>query len=51
MNIIANVAAFYAATIGRAYAALPPKSPDTPINAQTLRELLKEETPCTSTIS
>lgn len=43
MNIIAKIAAFYAATLGRVQSALPPKSTDTPITAETLRAALKEE--------
>ena len=50
MQIIAKIAAHYAATLGRVYSALPPKSQDTPITAASLREALKEERKCSSTI-
>lgn len=42
MNIFQQIAALYAATLGRVHAALPPKSQDTPITAASLREALKE---------
>lgn len=50
MQITEELQRFYAATLGRVYSALPPKSDETPITAATLREALKEESKCTSTI-
>lgn len=43
MQITEELRRFYAATLGRVYAALPPQSPDTPITAASLREALKED--------
>lgn len=43
MRIIEKVAAHYAATLGRVYAAMPPQSTETPITAATLRAMLKEK--------
>lgn len=42
MQIITSMQRFYAATLGRVHAALPPKSDETPITAATLRKALKE---------
>lgn len=43
MQIIAKIAAHYAATLGRVHAALPPKSDETPITLSSLKAALKEE--------
>lgn len=49
MHLLHRLAAVNAATLGRVIAALPPKS-QTPINAQTVRRLLKEDSQCLQTI-
>lgn len=43
MQIITSMQRFYAATLGRVHAALPPKSDETPITLSSLKAALKEE--------
>ena len=50
MQIIAKIAAHYAATLGRVYSALPPQSAEPPITLSSLKAALKEDSPCPSTI-
>jgi|GEM_PF-5764771 hypothetical protein len=50
MQIITSMQRFYAATLGRVYSALPPKSTDTPITLSSLKAALKEDSPCKSTM-
>lgn len=45
MHLLNRLAMLNAATLGRVIAALPPKS-QTPINAQTVRNLLQENNKC-----